>query len=423
MKSHPYRVDGEIGRFRFESYAAVGVQSSGEPLSVRSLFSPLSGKRWYRTEGFKEVAYVHGSTNESYRKTTALLNRIRHQPNGGTPLRTLQDSSEREGKQLLDYLKGRSQQILKDHDFTEQGRPLSSSPAHPSSPVYLPSEVVQKAFEQCRKPERVVTQMQANPIPYEDPQQSVHISIDDVGVKRQSDHRPDTSETKESQRKYAYQTVVHVDNQVGCYRFNAVGLSITLSILMAFLLHNDLLQGNVVFFADGQRSLHTALLNTFAWVTSLQLILDWYHLHDKCKKQLSLACKGRRYRNTHAAHLCTLLWHGLVDEALIYIDFIDPQHIKEQAALDKLKGYLQRNKPHIPCYCVRKQLGLRNSSNLGEKANDLLVSSRQKHNGMSWSKMGSAALAALTALVFNQEYSQWFRTGTLNFKLVPHPQK
>ncbi len=228
-------MDGEIGRFRFEVYEAVGVKAEGETISVRALFAPLSGKRWYRTEGFKEVAYVHGSTNESYRKTAALLNRIRHQPDGGTPSRTLQDSSQREGEQLLGYLKGRSEQILKDHPVTEPGRPLSVPLVQSSSPVYLPSDAVQKALEQCRKPELVLQQMQANPIPYEDPQQTVNISVDDVGVKRQSEHRPAPSDTNEAQRKYAYQTVVHVENQVGCYRFNAVGLSLTLSILLAFL--------------------------------------------------------------------------------------------------------------------------------------------------------------------------------------------
>jgi hypothetical protein len=158
------------------------------------------------------------------------------------------------------------------------------------------------------------------------------------------------------------------------------------------------------------------------WVTSLQLILDWYHLREKFKLQLSLACKGKHYRNAHLTHLTALLWHGLVDASLIYLDFLDPEHPQNEAALAQLKGYLRRNRPHIPCYSVRKHLGLRNSSNLGEKANDLLVSSRQKHNGMSWSKAGSAALAALTALVFNKEYLAWFRTGDLNFRLVPHPQ-
>ena len=115
-------------------------------------------------------------------------------------------------------------------------------------------------------------------------------------------------------------------------------------------------------------------------------------------------------------HLGALLWHGLVDAALIYLEFIDPDHLKDITAINKLQGYLRRNKPHIPCYFVRNRLGLRNSSNRGEKANDVLVSSRQKHNGMSWSRTGSAALAALTALGTNQEATRWFRTGQLNFK-------
>ena len=58
----------------------------------------------------------------------------------------------------------------------------------------------------------------------------------------------------------------------------------------------------------------------------------------------------------------------------------------------------------IPVYAVRRELGLRNSSNRGEKANDLLVAERQKHNGMSWSPSGSVALASGTALKHNREY-------------------
>ena len=69
--------------------------------------------------------------------------------------------------------------------------------------------------------------------------------------------------------------------------------------------------------------------------------------------------------------------------------------------------------PYIPCYAVRQTLGLRNSSNRGEKANDLVVSERQKHNGMSWSPTGSVALAAVTALVRNQGQDTWFHQKTV----------
>ena len=50
--------------------------------------------------------------------------------------------------------------------------------------------------------------------------------------------------------------------------------------------------------------------------------------------------------------------------------------------------------------------------------NDLIVSNRQKHNGMSWSKSGSVALATVTALKRNNESDKWFREKKLNFKLA-----
>ena len=86
--------------------------------------------------------------------------------------------------------------------------------------------------------------------------------------------------------------------------------------------------------------------------------------------------------------------------------------------MEKLVGYLHRNKPYIPCYAIRKQLGLRNSSNIGEKMNDLIVSERQKHNGMSWSKPGSVALASVTALKRNKETKRWFEKRELEFKMA-----
>jgi len=53
-----------------------------------------------------------------------------------------------------------------------------------------------------------------------------------------------------------------------------------------------------------------------------------------------------------------------------------------------------------------------------EKMNDLIVSSRQKHNGMSWSKIGSLALAALTMAKLNGESQVWLEKRKLLFKLA-----
>ena len=77
--------------------------------------------------------------------------------------------------------------------------------------------------------------------------------------------------------------------------------------------------------------------------------------------------------------------------------------------------YLTRNQDHIPCYAIRQQLGLRNSSNAVEKCNDLLVAARQKHQGMSWSKEGSLALAALGTVDWNRPRAPWLTRGEIPF--------
>ncbi len=71
----------------------------------------------------------------------------------------------------------------------------------------------------------------------------------------------------------------------------------------------------------------------------------------------------------------------------------------------------------MPCYALRKELGLRNSSNLGEKANDIVVSSRQKHNGMSWSGDGSIAFATVAAAAYNDEINRWICFRYIDFML------
>lgn len=53
-----------------------------------------------------------------------------------------------------------------------------------------------------------------------------------------------------------------------------------------------------------------------------------------------------------------------------------------------------------------------------ETANDIVVATRQKHNGMSWSKAGSGALAIITVARINGELENWIATGEVEFKMV-----
>jgi hypothetical protein len=131
-----------------------------------------------------------------------------------------------------------------------------------------------------------------------------------------------------------------------------------------------------------------------------------------------MALKGRTLRNEHFEALKKLLWYGATTKAIAYLKQLPSSAIKSQSHLDKLCAYLEKRSHMIPCYAVRKQLGLRNSSTDVEKANDLLVSARQKHQGMSWSPTGSLALAALTAVVKNGHQKPWLQNQELPFEFL-----
>ena len=104
----------------------------------------------------------------------------------------------------------------------------------------------------------------------------------------------------------------------------------------------------------------------------------------KCKEVLSLALKGREIRNVTLEALRYLLWHGLMDRTIQYLQELDADKIKREDARDQLISYLQRCKPYIPCNAICQQFGLRNASSIGKKMNNLVVSKRQKHNSTSW---------------------------------------
>ena len=102
------------------------------------------------------------------------------------------------------------------------------------------------------------------------------------------------------------------------------------------------------------------------------------------------------------------------ENAIKYLDSLKNSHIKNPTKIEELKGYIRRKSPNMTCYALRHELGLRISSNRVEKANDLVVAARQKHNGMSWSRKGSGALAIITTTMINGEMEAWMTGHTIN---------
>ena len=118
-------------------------------------------------------------------------------------------------------------------------------------------------------------------------------------------------------------------------------------------------------------------------------------------------------------NLMNILWVGNVAGAIEYLTELSSDCVKSEENRQNLIRYLQNKESVIACYAMRRCLGLRISSNAVEKANDLAVAKRQKHQGMSWSYHGSWHFAALTALYLNQEADTWHKTGSLSFKMIP----
>ena len=229
--------------------------------------------------------------------------------------------------------------------------------------------------------------------------------------------RTPNSEPKDS-KHFIKNTVIHIQQGSQKYVLTGIGLINQLIVLVSFLLHNDLFANKeLVFFTDGADDIKNAIRNIFGW-RPYRTILDWFHLRKKSAERLSMAMKGKELRNNTLKRILLLLWRGNVDGAVEYLRSLDPSTIKNSAEIKKLIDYLLKNKEFIPCYILRKKLGLRNSSNRVEKANDLVVAKRQKNNGTSWSKTGSSGLAKATVLFLNNEAKNWTSRRNLWFKLT-----
>jgi hypothetical protein len=448
-----YRVDGEVGRFRFGLFNVVD-DTEAIIFAGRQLWPACQGRQWYPTAGFKELAVLTGATQRSYRQTVEHVNRSRHQAVGGTPLNSLRDVTEREGRQVMAFLDCHRERVLRSHRFDADGRPERDAPLVSEVASFVPTRlpdatvneglaVIEQTMRQRGLDDALIEAVkhQCYVADYERRHDTVNIAVDDVGVKEQKAERvrrqggaaaateavaepADVEEHPESPARVANQrptvpnTVAQIERPG--QRFTLTGASVgqVLRFVLAFLLTNGLLVQRLRFFTDGQRSLQGAIVSFFSWHPGVSLILDWFHLVKKCKAQLSLACCGREIRNRHLKVLLGLLWFGLLDRAQDYLRAIAAAELKHPAAIARLIGYLERNRSTIPCYALRRQLGLPNSSNAVERANNLVTAKRQKHHGMSWSREGSHALTALSAVVLNGATRTWVRNRVIPFQFV-----
>ena len=312
-----YQVDGEVGRFRFGLFDVV--DEAGEIVFAgRRLWPVRQGRQWYPTAGFKELALLRGATQRSYRQTVGHFNRSRHQAVGGTPLNSLRDSAEREGRQVIEFLDRHRERVLSAHRFDAEGRPEPAAPVLGELESFAPARLseptiaealaaVEHAMRQRGLDEELIEEVQHHrrDADYEQRHDTVTIAVDEVGVKEQKvqrvrrpgeaaatttaptdavvkpapvDQCPEPQAPAMPKRPTVHTTVVQIERPGQRFTLTGTSVAQVLRLVLAFLLTNALIVPRLRLFTDGQRRLPGAILTFFCWHPAVSLILDWFHL-------------------------------------------------------------------------------------------------------------------------------------------------
>ena len=401
--------------------ASTSLESESGRISIRvygSLADSLQPKERVLSLSFLEAASC-ACTKTSYRDAADILNRFLGRTDiNSIKLRTLSDSIGRIGAEISEELSDVTAHILSMYGFDAES-------ALPLEGVVLSDNITTVSASQDAGPDKpgineaiaAVNDSREEKIPFSAaeikiesvPEECVYVSIDDIGVKHQKDSRKEGSVRD---YKYVENTVAHIQYGDESYILTGIGMRNVFKSVLAFLLVNNLLSRELVFLTDGAQDIRSHIQSVFQFHPYM-VILDWFHLKKRCQEWLSMAIRGKDRRNAILEKVLRYLWAGDVAGASEYLSSLNPADIKNRKWLDNLLGYFQKKGDAITCYALRAKLGLRNSSNPVEKANDLVVAGRQKHNGMAWSPEGSGALAALQMIYLNNQPDLWFHRKEL----------
>lgn len=353
-----------------------------------------------------------------------IMRRFGHRSEEVIKRSTYEERIESMGVSLSNSLEHKAETILTDFKIDPSGLITGDSnvPSSVKNPVLPPvkekSEVIDKIME-YNHGRNIATKVKHGKRTDNLEASSdcvCYVSVDDILVKSQKGSR---NKTGKKNRKFVSNTVIHIQYKEYSYTLTTTSKEKAMKLLIAFLLYNHLLEDTrLIFFSDGATSIRDDIQKYFSF-REYTLILDWFHLENKCSQFLSMGVKGgKEERQTIRKELAAILWAGNVEEAKSYIKGIHKKNIKNQKQLEELVAYLDRKSPYIACYAIRKEFGLRNSSNLVEKDNDRVVAMRQKKKGMSWSNLGSSALAVITAADICGELDNWIYKKDIVYKMA-----
>lgn len=340
----------------------------------------------------------------SYHQAVETMNRLLHR-NHQKEIRqkTYADFCIRTGKKMEEETNQKAERILLQNGFDGISGKLTGEAApeiRKGSKKFQKQKEVKAAIsawnashtepdEQIKKQKHLL----------EMPKKTVYLSADEIGVKHQKEHR---TPENEKQGVFVWNTVITIEMPKYTYTLTNTRMRRAFCNTLAYLLEHDLLKKkHLVIFTDGAKDIRSNIEEVFEF-RPYSVILDWYHLKKRCQEYLSMSVTGgKKKRNEILQKLLRILWAGNVDEAIHYLDALPDSSLRPQNRIQDLCAYFEKNRVCIPCYALRRAFHLKNSSNRVEKANDLTIAQRQKHNGMSWSVSGSSAIAQIKVHFLN----------------------
>lgn len=416
----PYRVLGELGQFEFNYYKSKG---------GKSYFTKQSGKEYYKTLGYKQSVLYYGASIDSYRITAQRYNFMTKQNDFQLSSRSIENQVLSESKRIKEAIKRK----VEDRRMAcEQWMGKANTFTYLTKRAY--KNEYKEMFDQA--PKELQRYLEGKEFKIEDPRKTIYVGIDDICCKEQKSKRKqiDIEELirKERKRKgarakgkkpykeskYLFQTVCHISKSAQQFSMVSNNSDAILphytELINTFIKSVNCENDNKVFLTDGARDLQTQIQKEYG-ESPYKIILDWYHLAKKVSSQLMMGMKKSPIREDRETEIKQYLWYGLWDQAIISIEAIMPEDIKNKKALEILVGYIDRQNEMIPNYDLRKRLQLKNSSSRVEKENDILVAQRQKRKGMSWSKKGSNALATIQMINQLNQIESFHQSGEFIF--------
>lgn len=382
----------------------------------------LKPKQRLRSSSFCELN-LRLVSKLSYRETADVLNRVLHRDESvSVKTSTLEDWVESYGESLSEGYMSKAEEILDSYDIDKQsgiiseGASLPPSVLNPELPAVIGEKQARHLITEYNRGRDRMTKLKYDDLASgieEGPGKCCYISVDDIGVRFQ---KPERKGKCKKGRSFIENTVIHIQAEGKQYTLTAIGMDKAFKLLVAFLLENRLMEDyRLVFFSDGATCIRDSIEKYFGF-RQYTIILDWLHLEKKCNEFLSMGIKGSKDEKQRIKkELASILWTGRHQNAICYLESLKKSLVRNAVKIEELKDYIRRKSPNLTCYALRHELNLRISSNRVEKANDLVVAARQKHNGMSWSKNGSGALAVITVTVINGELDGWITKHRIDY--------